>query len=270
MPPRPKASAPPACKSVGGYCQELRVTLRVASCQDGLASADTEATWLLGHTQRLSFGPLRRRRGSLEADAILAIPCRHAETRPGRVHCRAHGFDGPPPTVKHRAEPRRLGNETFQYVDRGQMVAGPLRAPVPPRSLPVVSANPCATARCRTADQTIGAACCRDLQLEILCSPRATWLESLIRHRKAPYLCKVERESRDSLGVEVISACAYLMDDAVSCDLHGRVRPNGTQAKPDLCFEWPNGSEVFHTACVFTPEMQAANRLINKDLPFSS
>lgn len=262
MPRRPESSAAPACKSVGRHCQELRVTLRVASCQDGLASADAEATWLLGHTQRLSFGPLRRRRGSLEADAILAIPCRHAEVRPGLVRCRAHGFDGPVPAVKHRTEARRLANETFQYVDRGRMVAGPLRtAPAPPGSLPVISTNPCATARCRTADQTIGAACCRDLQLEILCSPRATRLESLIRHRKAPYLCKVERESRDSLGVEVISACAYLREDTVSCDLHGRVRPNGKQAKPDLCFDWPNDPEVFHTACVFAPDLPVAKTL---------
>ena len=44
--------------------------------------------------------------------------------------------------------------------------------PAPARSLPVLepSANPCATAPCRTADNTMKAACCRDLQIEIMCT----------------------------------------------------------------------------------------------------
>lgn len=117
----------------------------------------------------------------------------------------------------------------------------------------VAGDNPCATARCRTADQTLGAACCRDLQIEILCLPEEGVLESLVRARKAPYLCKVDRESADSLGAEVISACSFLAEDRVSCSLHGRHRPDGRTAKPDLCFDWPKPGDVYHSGCVFRP-----------------
>ena len=258
MAQKSKPSRPPACRAVGSHCQELQVTLRVAHGESGPASSDAEATWLLGHTQRLSFSNLRSQNTELLAEAVLSIPCRHAAFEPGSIRCGAHGFGGPRPAPLHRTEERRLGGGRFQYVRSGKLVTGPLaRSAAKRRALPVVAANPCATARCRTADQTIGAACCRDLQIEILCSPQSHHLESLIRHRKSPYLCKVDRESPDSLGAEVISGCAYLEDDGVGCDLHDRVRSNGSPAKPDLCFEWPEGSTVFHTACVFAPQVKA-------------
>jgi hypothetical protein len=131
-------------------------------------------------------------------------------------------------------------------------LVGPLAtAPRPRRALPVHQApNPCATASCKTANHAVGAACCRDLQLEIVCPPRQRRLEALIRNRRSPLLCKVDRESGDSLGVEIISACSYLDEDRTSCVLHGLIRPDGRRAKPDLCFEWPSPDGTSHPGCV--------------------
>ena len=111
---------------------------------------------------------------------------------------------------------------------------------MPARSLPVLSSgpaeNPCATAQCRTSDNTRKAACCRDLQVEIMCTRGQRRLEALVRSRRSPYLCKIEREGEYSLDVEMISACGYLEADGVACSLHGRIpvgRPDG-QAGPLL------------------------------------
>ncbi|MBM4187331.1 MAG: hypothetical protein FJ206_08475 [Gemmatimonadetes bacterium] len=241
---------------MGRHCRELSVTLRVASYHDGPRSGDDEATWLFGHTERMSFGRPWRHRGYLMAEAILAVPCRHLEGGGPWAHCRAHGFKSKLPPGRHAAVPRQLPGDRFEYVHRGQLVAGTLAPNTGSRrSLPVAASdNPCATAPCRTANNERGVACCRDLQVEILCSPRATWLESLIRHRAPPYLCKVERESDDSLGAELISACGYLDQARSGCVLHDRQRPDGSRAKPELCYEWPDGAEVFHTKCLFRPE----------------
>jgi hypothetical protein len=139
--------------------------------------------------------------------------------------------------------------------ERGQLRSVRIDAPTPAKALPVLNAaNPCQTARCRTADNTIGAACCRDLQVEILCRPGNHRLEALVRSRKSPYLCKVDRESSDSLGAEMISACSFLEPDGVRCVLHGRHRADGRTAKPDLCFEWPKPTDRHHTGCAFRPK----------------
>jgi hypothetical protein len=128
-----------------------------------------------------------------------------------------------------------------------------LRPPEQPRrSLPVLGEqNPCATAPCKTADHTRGAACCRDLQVEIMCTRREQKLEALVRSRRSPYLCKVSREGDFSIEAEVISACAYLEQGGVNCTLHGRQRADGRPAKPDLCSEWPPKDPVLHPGCVF-------------------
>lgn len=246
---------PPPCRAVGRQCLGLDVTLRVATFEAGSESADHEATWLLGHTERIRFGPLERRGRHLYVRATLAVPCRYANDVDGTIHCAAHGFRG---EVRHpvvQRVSRRLGDGRFEYVERGRLTTGPLeREPVPKRALPLAfGSNPCATARCRTADNSIGAACCRDLQLEIICPPKNRRLELLIRARKSPYLCKVERDAPDSLGVEVISACSFLEADGVQCSLHGRRRRDGRSAKPDLCYTWPSKGDVFHTGCVFKP-----------------
>ena len=115
--------------------------------------------------------------------------------------------------------------------------------------------NPCLSAECRTSDRKIGAACCRDMTLEIDLPVRRKREELLIRARKPPYLCKFDREDEDTVEAEVISACGYLsVEDGRSCTLHGRERPNGRQAKPSLCFDWPEleEDEAGHPGCVFT------------------
>jgi hypothetical protein len=245
------AGTPPPCRRIGPHCLGLEVTLRVAALSDDPTSGDHEATWLLGHNERIRFGPLRRRGRHLYARAFLDVPCRFAQSTRSGVRCRAHGFRGVVAVPPTRPAVVQLADGRFAYVQAGRRVLGRLpRSPERRRSLPVVeTANPCATAPCRTADGRRGAACCRDLQLEILCPPSNRWLEALIRARRSPYLCKVERESADSLGVEVISACGYLGTDGVSCSLHDRRRRDGRTAKPDLCYQWPEGSEVFHRDC---------------------
>lgn len=246
---------PPRCTAVGSYCQGLSVTLRVAAFTGPATSVDHEATWLFGHTDRIQFGSLARRGQSLYAKAFLAVPCRFAQSSGSRVQCGAHGFSGKVRVPRFARANRRLGGDEFEFVRGGRLVRGALSAKVSPaRSLPVVaSPNPCATAKCRTADNTARAACCRDLQIEILCKRSNHRLEALVRSRKAPYLCKVDREGSDSLGVEMISACSYLEDDGIHCSLHGRERPDGRGAKPDLCFSWPSAGDQYHTGCVFKP-----------------
>ncbi len=111
--------------------------------------------------------------------------------------------------------------------------------------------NPCNGAPCRTGDNKQGAACCRDLQLELFLPETRRHQEALLRSRKSPYLCKVKREDDDTVECEVISACGYLEDDGAGCVLHDRILPNGWRAKPSLCYEWPDfgPDETGHPGC---------------------
>src|SRR3954468_4357246 len=61
----------PPCRNLGRQCQSLPVTLRVGSLEEGTTSLDHEATWLLGHTARISFGQLWEEDGDLYVDAVL-------------------------------------------------------------------------------------------------------------------------------------------------------------------------------------------------------
>lgn len=252
-PPRREGEArltlPLPCRSLGSQCHALPVTLRVGGLDEGTASLDDEGTWLLGHTGHISFGSLRSSGGSLLVDATLHVPCRYYKETAGQGGCVALGFSGPAP-VRPPLSPagRRKGGARFELVGNLALAEVELREE---RTLPVLSSpNPCATAECRTADHVRGAACCRDLQLEILCPREDRGLESLVRARKSPYLCKVDRESDHSLEVEMISECSYLGEDGRNCALHGRQRPDGTPAKPSICFDWPD-DEVYHPGCVF-------------------
>jgi hypothetical protein len=240
---------------MGTHCNALKVVLRVSSQDDGPASMDHEATWLLGHTERIEFGRLWRRDGDLFTDAVLEVPCRYLEQDgDGRARCRAHGYSTvPPPAPVRSRPPRRLGGDRFLIVEHGRPVTRTLPPPErAPRELPIhAGSNPCVGAPCRTADNRRGAACCRDLQVEIMCSSRQIRLEALVRARKSPFLCKVDRETPESLSAEMISACAFLAEDGIHCALHGRRRPDGRPAKPDLCSQWPDGSETMHPGCVF-------------------
>ena len=240
---------------MGGQCSALSVVLRVSSQDDGPSSGDHEATWLLGHTERIEFGRFWRRAGELFTEAVIQVPCRYLDRQgDGPARCRAHGYSKPLDPVGNRIpEPRRLGADRFRIVERGRPVTRTLPPPARrPRELPVYAgSNPCVGAPCRTADNRRGAACCRDLQVEIMCTARQVRLEALVRARKSPYLCKVERETPDSLNAEMISACSFLMEDGIRCALHGRHRPDGRPAKPDLCTQWPEGSDTIHPGCVF-------------------
>jgi Fe-S-cluster containining protein len=233
------------------------VTLRIGTLDKGADSADHEATWLLGHTDRISFRNLRLRGIEVLVDATLHVRCRHLKpgTPTTEARCAAHGFNGTMPARTRGAEqPRKLGGDLFLVVDDHQLVAQ--RLPFPARSLPVVqddpdNANPCSIAPCATADHTRGSACCRDLQVEILCQRSDTVLEAMIRSRLSPYLCKVSRESDEALEAEMISACGFLDEEGANCTLHGRKRPDGRTAKPELCSEWPDDGKGLHPGCIF-------------------
>jgi hypothetical protein len=258
-PARPLAAGTvPPCRRLGTHCKSLRVTLRVGELEEGPSSLDHEATWLQGHTQAIDFLELWEGEGDLYVDAVLHVPCRYLHQDGGRAQCRAHGFAGATPRgIRREPQPLQLGDDRFVIVDDCQNTVREL-AP-PPRALPVLAGtpavgNPCATAPCRTSDHTRKAACCRDLQVEIMCTRSQTRLETLVRSRRSPYLCKIERAGDYSLEVEMISACGYLDTDGVSCSLHGRHRADGRTAKPDLCFEWPPKNRGLHPGCVFGPK----------------
>ncbi|HEY8256763.1 MAG TPA: hypothetical protein VIG08_03840 [Gemmatimonadales bacterium] len=256
----------PPCRSLGAQCRSLRVTLRIGEFEDGITSLDHEATWLLGHTGRITFHELWDAENDLYVEATLHLPCRYLELSEGQARCRAHGFSGRPPRAPVvEIQPLQLGGDRFVVVDRAQN--GIRKLPLPPRSLPVIHStagasdgNPCATARCRTADNTMKAACCRDLQIEIMCSRRQRKLEALVRSRRSPYLCKIDREGDYSIDAEIISACGYLGEDGVACTLHGRNRGDGRPAKPDLCSEWPPKNQGLHPGCVFKRHRQPRAR----------
>ena len=218
---------------------------------------DHESTWLLGHTSRITFDQPYVRGDDLLVDAQLHVRCRYLKDGEvaGTSRCMAHGFTGSKVGLSAGAvQPRRLGGDRFRIVARQQLTELELR--FPPRSLPVLeedSENPCAIAPCTTADNKMGSACCRDLQVEIMCTPEERELESLVYSRQSPYLCKVTREGKRSIDAEMISACTYLDDAGANCTLHGRFRPDGRTAKPDLCSEWPDDGVGMHPGCLWTP-----------------
>ncbi len=244
--------AAPKCTSLGPQCKAINVTILVDNFEeDGEAtSLDHNATWLMGHTERIAFRNLRREEDELLVDATLHVPCKYYKQNGAGGRCGAHGFQGSAPRDPAMPEqPLQLGGNRFSLIDAGVQVKQ--RMPPPKASLPVVSDNPCEGAPCRTADNTRGAACCRDLQMEVLCRKGQTSFEALIRSRKAPYLCKVEREGDATLEFEMVSACGYLEPGGVACTLHGRKRPDGRGAKPGLCFDWPPKRGTIHPGCVF-------------------
>lgn len=249
--------SPPSCTALGPQCHRLETTLRIGSIAEGEESLDHESTWLLGHTSRISFDQPYVSGDDLLVDASLHVRCRFLRDgeAPHSSRCTAHGFSGTEVALSKGADqPRRLGGDSFRVVSHQQLTPIVLR--FPPRSLPVLEedgVNPCSIAPCSTADNTRGSACCRDLQVEIMCTPEETELEELIRSRQSPYLCKVTREGKYSIDAEMISACTYLDDAGANCTLHGRLRPDGRSAKPDLCFEWPDEGVGMHPGCLWTP-----------------
>jgi len=275
----------PTCAWLGRHCRALPVTLRIAELgEDSPDEQDAIATWLLGHTERIAFATPYVRGRDLLVEAVIHVPCRYLTgpgapaggngSRPHRknggrpeagaedVRCAAHGFQGaleavpPPPPPSHRHGERRF---TIVHEGRRQQLDLPRRPPAP-RALPVLEGpNPCSTAACRTSDNTRGAACCRDLTLDVIAPEgESRDLEDLLRNRKIPYLCKVTRANPTTIECEVISSCGYLERDGVSCGLHDRTRPDGRPAKPMVCSEWPDPDEdeefMGHPGCVFFKE----------------
>jgi len=256
---------PPTCAALGPHCRELPVTLRIADLrEDDQTFWDAAATWLLGHTERIDMGTPYVRRRTLLVDALIRVPCKHLAgpdpaANGGRptARCRVHGFRGPMPRESPRTVPPpqfRTDDDRLAVVFKGKR--RPLDLPLKRaarRALPVMpGANPCEGAPCRTADNTRGAACCRDLTLDVMVPESDAESEALLRSRKSPYLCKVERADARRIECEVISACNYLETDGVSCALHDRLLPNRRPAKPSICFDWPDlgPDDVGHPGCV--------------------
>ena len=251
--------APPQCTRLGRQCREINVSVRISDLDDdGLTLQDAAATWLTGHTQRITWGDPYIDDRMLMVDATVHIPCRYLKTNGKGVSCAVHGYTGPTPQSTQPDQPRelQLGNDRFSVIHtkKRRELRLPFERPKA-RALPVIQEeNPCLEAPCKTADNTMGAACCRDLTLELEMPKRQKRAEALLRSRRSPYLCKVKREDEDTMECEVISACGYLsVDDGISCTLHGRERPNGKPAKPSLCSEWPDleEDETGHPGCVF-------------------
>ncbi len=252
----------PQCKKLRRACRELDVVVRVSDLEsDTHTEQDAAATWITGHNERITFGEPYRKNGELMVDAIVHVPCKYLKTAPAsngadQAFCAAHGFRGPIPESWQPTEPAAFhnGTSTLSLIHKGrrQLVKiHPKRTKK--RSLPVLQPdNPCSTARCRTSDNKVGAACCRDLKLELWLPKKRKKFETLLRTRKPPYLCKIEREDKDTVECEVISACGYLDSDGVGCVLHDKIRPNGKSAKPQLCYDWPElkKDETGHPGCV--------------------
>src|SRR3990172_4793771 len=242
----------PPCRSLGSHCLALSVVLHVADLEDDTpAERDALATWLTGHTERLTFGRPFLEGGALLVDAVIQVPCKYLADGdgPGRTdepsrRCAAHGFTGPLPDV-----PLLNSNGTFRHPgrDRFMVVHGGRRRvvelapkPLPLRSLPVIATdNPCLGAPCRTADNMQGAACCRDLTIDVVLEGGQPGLLELLRSRRSPYLCKVTPDGNGVAECEVISACGYLESDGATGGLHARARPDGRPAKPFVCSQWP-------------------------------
>jgi len=268
--------SPPLCKSLGRHCSELAVTVRVSDVESESGTLqDASMTWITGHTERIEFDKPYIVDTDLRVDATIYVPCKHLRTADGKpavrsdgkptdvpsrrrdaVSCSAHGFTGSVGQVTGRRRgPARvkLDNGRFSLVYKGKRRQLDLRVKRSARrALPVLPAdNPCIGAPCRTGDNKQGAACCRDLQLELVLPKTSRHQEALLRSRKSPYLCKVKREDDDTVECEVISTCGYLEDNGVGCSLHDRILPNGRRAKPSLCYEWPDfgPDETGHPGC---------------------
>lgn len=261
---------PPQCSGLGPQCRELAVTLHIADLEeDSPTFHDAAATWLLGHTERIHLGTPYVLGTDMLVDAVIRVPCKYlAVPEPGTdgrgtpgsttARCTAHGFAAAPPRA-HAPHPngtqeRQLDNGKYVVVFKGRQRALPLPLKrAAKRALPVMPQdNPCIGAPCRTADNRRGAACCRDLTLDVVVHESETHLERLLRSRKSPYLCRHKRTTPDLVECEVISACAYLADDGISCALHNRVLPNGRPAKPSICSDWPDldPDDTGHPGCV--------------------
>jgi hypothetical protein len=268
---------PPECRSLGKHCREVRITIRISDVTDETQTLqDASVTWITGHSERITYGRAYLEDDEIRVDAIVHVPCKHLRTPDGNpgirpdgmavpsrngtspeVRCAVHGFRGAVPSSSQLgSESRanvRLNDGRFAIYYKGKHRTMDLRLKRSAKRAPpeVQAKNPCATAPCYTGDNTRGAACCRDFNLELALPRSQPHKEALLRARAAPYLCKVKRDGDDTMECEVISACGYLNDDGITCVLHERTLPNGQRAKPSLCYEWPTleEDETGHGGC---------------------
>src|SRR6476620_4194035 len=133
--PLRSANLPPPCRSLGSQCRGIPVILRVGALEEGNRSLDHEATWLIGHTQNISFYDLWEDEGELYVDAMLHVPCRYLQRNGSGVQCTAHGYLGPAPREPPKRQQRRqLSRDRFLIVDNRRTAVRAL--PEPARSLP--------------------------------------------------------------------------------------------------------------------------------------
>ncbi len=70
--------SPPPCTRLGRQCRELDVTLRIANLtEDSATLQDAAATWLLGHTEHVTFGRPYVTDNELLVEATVHVPCKH-------------------------------------------------------------------------------------------------------------------------------------------------------------------------------------------------
>src|SRR5690348_10586011 len=109
--------SPPPCDALGPQCRELKVTLRVAELADDAPPfRDAVGTWLMGHTERITFGEPYQRDGRILVDTIIHVGCRFLQSQgSGSASCRAHGFTGPlaPGTRNEPGPVLQHGNGSF-------------------------------------------------------------------------------------------------------------------------------------------------------------
>jgi hypothetical protein len=267
---------PPECKSLGRHCREIRLVIRISDVtEESQTLQDASVTWITGHTERITYGRAYLEEDELRVAATVHVPCKHLRTPDGgpavlpnglpapslngerpKVRCAIHGYRGSVPSSTQLSRENRyvrLEDGRIAIYFKGRHRTMDLRIKRSARREPSLADlnNPCATARCYTSDKTLGAACCRDFNLELALPKSQVHKEALLRARAAPYLCKVKRNDEDTMECEVISACGYLNDDGITCVLHNRTLPNGQRAKPSLCYDWPSvgEDETGHGGC---------------------
>ena len=241
----PKPAGHPADRSARGG-QPPRSTTRPPGCSGtpstspSLRSGRTRAS---STSRRCSTSPAGTSAGREPPPS--ARPTDSADRHRGALPAGA-ATPAEPGSLSDRGEPSNGASERLQPPARP---AGARRAPTP---APWHPAGPRTTPGGRPAAGT---------SRSRSCAPSAQQrLEALVRSRRSPYLCKVERAGDFSIEAEVISACGFLDDDGIGCTLHGRVRADGRPAKPDLCSDWPPKNKGLHPGCVFAPRRRRARK----------
>src|SRR3954463_7282978 len=121
---QPLPPAAPPCNALGSQCRTVPVVLRGGALEEGSVSLDHESTWLIGHTQHITFYDIWEDEGELYVDAMLHVPCRFLRRDGATASCTAYGYTGPTPRGPARREqPRRLGRDRFVIVENRRTTA---------------------------------------------------------------------------------------------------------------------------------------------------